>query len=77
MISEHLKAIFSKKQEEITDNDKAQVQEALKAYLADVKETNDRHGFHYVAKLSYAENGLIPFIIPEPLREPSAPEASE
>jgi hypothetical protein len=69
MMSEHIKSIFAKQEADVTDNDKAQVQEALKAFMTETREVCLKHGFQHVAKLNITADGIMPYVIPAPMPE--------
>lgn len=62
MMTEELKAIFGKKSEELTDDDRKKALEAVDAFKKDVEDVCREHGLAYKSILSVTQEGVAPVL---------------
>jgi hypothetical protein len=73
-MTESLKVIFSKKPEDITEDDKKEIQLAVEAFQKETAEVCVKHGFEHKSVIQYTEAGALAALNIVPIQEQTTPE---
>jgi diadenosine tetraphosphate (Ap4A) HIT family hydrolase len=59
---EAIKVLLAKKPEDLTDEDKKEIMEAVSAFKKAIEDVCREHGFAYKAILSVTQEGVVPVL---------------